>query len=144
MNSKGNVTEKSSKIWKMQKPFPATKHSPTKNIATATMAASIKKEHVTKFFIPHDEQNNLNGGYISFAHSHTILPVNNSLLIDLIIPASKNGEIAASSVPNSESMPSNINIMKNMTAKNGEAFISNIASENAIKARPGPEPTWKK
>ena len=49
--------------------------------------------------------------------------------------------MVASRTPNSESIPSKINMKKNKIAQNGDAFINNIASENAMKAKPGPEPT---
>lgn len=70
------------------------------------------------------------------------LPVN----VDLFIftqPSSYNGEIAASKVPNSESMPSKISIMKNSTDQNGDTSIRSRASEKVMNARPGPEPSYE-
>ena len=58
----------------------------------------------------------------------------------LMVFLSKNGAMAVSSVPNSESIPSSINIKKNKIAHNGETSMSNMASDIATKASPGPEP----
>ena len=71
-----------------------------------------------------------------------ILPVKTGLLI-FIHPSSYKGEIAASRVPNSESMPSKMSMIKNIMDQNGDASISSKASLNVINARPGPDPSWK-
>ena len=54
---------------------------------------------------------------------------------------SYNGAIAASSVPNSESMPRRSNIIKNRIDHSGETSIKRNASQNVIKAKPAPLPT---
>ena len=54
---------------------------------------------------------------------------------------STRGPMAASSVPNSLSIPRRINIKKNRMAQSGDTSINSRASENVIKARPGPDPT---
>ena len=71
-----------------------------------------------------------------------MLPVKSGLLI-LIHPNSYRGEIAASKVPNSESMPNRISIIKNIMDQKGAASIRSKASENVIKARPGPDPSYE-
>lgn len=70
------------------------------------------------------------------------LPVTTSFLIFLgKAPSSMSGPITASSVPNSLSIPSKINIMKKSIAHSGDTSKFKRASENAMKAKPGPLPT---
>ncbi len=70
----------------------------------------------------------------------TKLPVNISFRIGINFISYK-GATAASNVPNSESIPRRINIIKKSTAQRGETSISKNASENVMKAKPGPDPT---
>ena len=55
--------------------------------------------------------------------------------------ASKTGVTAASIVPNSLSIPSRNSMRNSMAAQNGDASSRKKASENVIKAKPGPPPT---
>ncbi len=55
---------------------------------------------------------------------------------------SYSGVMAASNVPNCESIPRRINMAKKSTAQRGETSIKVMASENVMKAKPGPDPTY--
>lgn len=73
-------------------------------------------------------------------HNDEIIPVKSGLEI-FIQPSSYRGEMAASKVPNSESMPNKMSIMKKRTDQNGDTSMRSKASENVINARPGPLPS---
>ena len=74
---------------------------------------------------------------------YTQIPVKYAFFIGMTFK-SYNGAIAASRVPNSESIPNRINMKKNKIAQSGDTSISKKASQNVMNASPGPEPTLRK
>ena len=68
------------------------------------------------------------------------LPMKNSLRMVTHLRSYK-GATAPSSVPNSESIPSNTSIIKKRTAHKGDTSINKNASQYVINAKPGPVPT---